>query len=560
MNQDLTGNQYPPPGYQGEGPVTIGGDGGTTIPIDATPTEGSSNAVSSGGVYSAFQAKEDVIQPVEVNPTDYVWVGNKTWRPLLTWVQQLLDNAIGAIGFSWDQITGKPAGLITEEADPTVPRWVKTITQVQADALQWFANKFQREELPPGNVLIVGEDGDSVTSKPLGEMLATFFPALSAILSGVVSAPTSITVTQKGFDVEIAWTDIARTSGYYHVEVRYRISGGAWSEWLLVNQQDYTSLKHLWTAENHPSGMTEVAGRVRYIDALNKASAWIMQQTAFDEDEEVIDETTYEVVPGTVRWWQDVPPVDPGETTYEVVAASVRWYSAVTVEPPTSTPNPPVIKVTRYNANTISVEVIDTNPGKVDHYEMNYRVKNTSSWYTLDSFGNLTINPPIPFLHDQIDEALPFNVKFLLANAMFSNAIIESRVRTVVDSVPSAWSSSVTEPTSGSGTPSPGVRTAKINIQKIDGVWSDTYTDSEGGKLAHYYVNGIALKGSGGTRIKFENVSFRAGLLIEVSKVFLDPVFFDSWADYEANHWQAAIGTGNEDKIGYYCQHNFKTY
>lgn len=563
MNKDLTGNQYPPPGFQAEGSVTVGSTESGTIIIDSMPTEGSSNAVSSGGAHAALEEREPTIAPVEVNPTDYVWAGNKTWRPLLTWVQQLLDEYVEVSGFSWDEITGKPDNLITEESDPTVPDYVKNLTEEQVEALEWLTAHFPREGLTPGAVLTVGGDGETIVQKSFGEMLAVFFPGLTAVLTGVVSAPTTISAIQQGFDVKISWTDIERTAGYYPVEVRARVDG-VWGEWQMINQDDYTLKQHIWTQENIPAGMTDVGARVRYINSQNQASAWTSGQTAYDEEEEVINETTYEIVPGTTRWWQEdtTIPNPEGETTYEIVAASTRWYSAESITPPEpAKPNPPVISVLRWNTNTIDVKVADTNVGKADSFEFNYREVGTNAWYTLKSDGSLNLSSASPLLALQANNNNTWNLTMSITNALFLNKRIESRVRTYVDSVASDWSTIVQEP----GTVAPagrvmGVRTAKINIQKIDGLWSDTESDNDGGKLAHYYVNGVALKGAGGSRIKFENVSFRAGLLIEVSKVFLDTAFFDSWADYEANHWQAAIGTGNEDKIGFYCQHNFITY
>ncbi|AYQ31446.1 hypothetical protein [Runella sp. SP2] len=103
MNQDLLGIRYPPPGFQAEGPVTIGSEGENTNPsgnvtVDAYPTQGSGNAVSSGGVFERLAQKEDAIAPVQDNPTSYVWVGNKTWRLLDTIVEQIVNNLIGSGG------------------------------------------------------------------------------------------------------------------------------------------------------------------------------------------------------------------------------------------------------------------------------------------------------------------------------------------------------------------------------------------------------------------------------------------------------------------------------
>lgn len=558
--------QYTPPqNFNPAGDIIIEPAGELPFDIDDVPTEGSNNPVKSGGVYDALESKEDAL-PAEPSPDPekFYLDGTKNWRSLIDMAVDIY-NAVREERWevNWEDIAGKPE-YIDEESDPTVPDYVKALTEEQVEALKWLTANFPRTALTPGAVLVVGQDGETISQKSFGEMLAVFFPGLTAILTGIVSAPTTVTAAQKGYDVEILWTDIERTVGYYAVEVRAKVDN-VWSEWGLIDQDDYTLKKHVWTQENIPAGMTAVGARVRYINGVNQASAWTAGQAPYDSDEEVINETTYEIVPGTVRWWQEdttiTPPEEEGETTYEIVAASVRWWSEATPPPAEGKPNPPVIYVVRINTNTIDVKVADTNSGVADTFEFNYREIGTSAWYTLKNDGTLNLSSASPLLAAQANNTNTWNLTMSITNALFLNKKIEARVRAYVASVASDWSTVVQEPTTITpGSRVMGVRTAKINVQKIDGLWSDTESDSEGGKLAHYYVNGIALKGSGGSRIKFENVSFRAGLLIEVSKVFLESTFFDSWADYEANHWQAAIGTGQEDKIGDYCQHNFITY
>lgn len=559
--------QYQPPqNFNPAGDVIVNPKGVLPFDIDTSPIENSANPITSGGVYTALAGKEDSLPASpSTKPEEYFLDATKNWRSLIDMAVRLYE-AVREERWevSWEDVTGKP-GFLTEESDPTVPEYIKALTETEVEALKWLTANFPRTGLTPGAVLVVGADGETINQKSFGEMLAVFFPGLTAILTGIVSAPTTVTVSQKGYDVEIVWTDIERTVGYYAVEVRAKVDG-VWGEWGLINQDDYTLKSHVWTQENIPAGMTKVGGRVRYINSVNQASAWTAGEAPYDSEEEVITETTYEIVPGTVRWWQEdttiTPPEEEGETTYEIVAASVRWWSADSITPPDpDKPNPPVISVVRLNTNTIDVKVADTNSGKADTFEFNYREQGTSAWYTLKNDGTLNLSSASPLLVAQANNTNTWNLTMSITNALFLNKKIESRVRTYVESVASDWSTVVREPTTVTpGSRVMGVRTAKINIQKIDGLWSDTESDSEGGKLAHYYVNGIALKGSGGSRIKFEDVSFRAGLLIEVSKVFLDSTFFDSWADYEANHWQAAIGTGQEDKIGDYCQHNFITY
>lgn len=322
MNQDLTGNQYPPPGFQPEGPLTIGGEGGggNVGPIDAQPTQGSGNAVSSGGVYDALQDRELAIAPQQTDSTDYVWVGNKTWRHLQTWIGQLIAEAAGAVGVRWDDIIGKPVGLITQEADPTVKPWIKSITETQKNALIWFTDKFSRTGNTLGNVLIIGDDGDSVISKPLGELLTNYFPALSTIMSGVVSPPVSLTLQQVISDVKASWIDIERRAGYYQIEFRVLNQDGVYSDWQAVNQPENDITEHTIPSSIIPSGSTRIGGRLRYLDTQNVASAWIETEIVYSSTP-VVGQTTYTLLLQEARWY--------GTPENEIIALlleEARWY------------------------------------------------------------------------------------------------------------------------------------------------------------------------------------------------------------------------------------------
>lgn len=326
MNQDLTGNQFPPPGFQPEGPVTIGGgEGGGNITVDAIPTQNSGNPVASGGVFDALEEKEDAIAAQATNPTDYVWVGNKTWRNLLSWVQQLLDEYGPDV--TWDDISGKPPGLITEEADPTVPAFVKSITQAQKDALEWFRAKFPRTQITPGDVFVVGADGDSVSTRSLGEMLTQYFPALSTIMTGIVAAPTGINATQSGSDVLVEWNDLERRAGYYQIEIRYR-DAVDYSDWGLVNQPESDILTHLLPAVNIPNGTTRVSARVRYISTENVFSAWVATEIIYS-GAPIVATTTYTPLLSEGRWYGEQVAI-----VYTVLPEEGRWYG----ENPVGTP------------------------------------------------------------------------------------------------------------------------------------------------------------------------------------------------------------------------------
>lgn len=561
MNQDLLGNQYPPPGFQAEGQVQIGSEGnGNIVPVDEIPTQGSGNAVASGGVYEALEDKEPTIpeQPGE-SPTDYVYVGNKTWRNLQTWIGQLIENATTSNGVTWDSIQGKPAGLITEEADPTVPTWVKSITQGQKDALIWLSAKFPRTGLTPGNILVVAQNGDSITQMPLSDMLVDIIPGLSGFMSGLVSPPSSLVVSQVGFDVRMNWTDIQRRAGYYAVEVRWRVNSGDWTDYVSINTLEFSELSHVWDQANIPPNMTHVGARLRYLRTDNTPSSWIEAQTTYNANTPTVPETTYEIIGASVRWWSDGGQVL--QTQYEVVPASVRWWTTETVTPPTTTPIAPnPITVTRFSYNIIDVIVTDNNSG-VDQYEYNFREKLTSTWYTLKADGSLNTNPTGPLLvtfADNISSRLQST-----AAAYFVGKLIEARVRTWVNGVASPWSLIVGETGVGgadSTTLAKSQRTAKINIVKgVDGLYSDTESDEDGIYRAYYYVTARPYKDGSGNRKKFENEAFAAGLLIEVSKIFVDPAHFTSWDTLENAMYIAAIVGGNPSWINSYAQQELIT-
>lgn len=551
----------PPQNFEPAGDVLNQPPARENLDFDEYPVENSAKAVRSRGLFIRFSQKEPSITAQPTNPTDYVWVGNKTWRRLSEWIGTLIDEAVAGITISWDDID-KPANLATTDDIPNVPFWVQSITQAQKEALAWFTSKFPRTKLNPGDVLIIGPDGDSIVPTAMGQILSGYFPALSGVLSGVVSPPTSVFVRQVATDVEIVWTDIVRRAGYYGVEVRYKINNGEWSDWEFLNQPDYSQRSHTWPREFIPNFMTDVDARVRYIDAQNAPSAWIDAQTKYNEDKPVVTEITYEVVEDSVRWWSDGGVLET--TQYEIVPGSVRFYSEEEIDEPDPTPPvaPNPITVKRFAFNIIDVTVSDNNSG-VDHYEYNYREKNTAQWYTLKADGSLSTNPTGPLLVTFAD-----NISTRLngvAATYFIGKQIEVRVRTWVNDEASPWSNIVAEAAADTPTDfvtlSKSVRTAKINIQKDeDDLYSDTESDVDGIYLAYYYVNGRPYKDGSGNRKKFENEAFSDGLLIEVSKIFVDPGHFTSWTVLEDSMYIAQMGSGGTPAwIHMYAQQNFIT-
>lgn len=157
--------------------------------IDDEPTAGSSNPVKSGGIKSALDGKENSLPPSPATgPEGYFLDGNKNWRSLIDKVVELYE-AVREERWevTWDDITGKPADIILEESDPTVPEYIKALSETEIEALKWLTQNFPRTDLTPGSALFVSDDGQSLTTKTLGEMLSVFFPGLTTLMADIIS-------------------------------------------------------------------------------------------------------------------------------------------------------------------------------------------------------------------------------------------------------------------------------------------------------------------------------------------------------------------------------------
>jgi hypothetical protein len=182
MNQDLTGNQFPPPGFQAEGSVEVnlgGNNQGENSPIviDSAPTQGSGNAVSSGGVFEALEGKEDAIATVQDNPTNFFLAGNKTWLNLSTAVEAIVNEMDLGGGTAPEEI---PAEYITEtelEAfvgdDITAPL---NLTPTTAAVYEAFSHSIARSvfsgnvslmSAPAGCTVTIGESNVTIEWVPV---------------------------------------------------------------------------------------------------------------------------------------------------------------------------------------------------------------------------------------------------------------------------------------------------------------------------------------------------------------------------------------------------------
>ena len=446
----------PPQNFQPAGQVTIETPAESSISVDAVPTQNSTHPVSSGGVFAALSNREPKIQSPTSTPEEYVLVGDKTWVKLSTWIQQLLEAALAqAGGVHWENIEGKPSDFLLEEADPTVPAYVKSITETQKEALAWFSEKFSRESLTPGHVVVIGQDGDSLQIMPLGELLTPFFPALSSVLSGVVAPITSLSIVQQVDDINVTWTDITRKAGYYQVEMRHRIQNGDWTEYVLLNQPDFSVKEHLWQRSHIPTGVTHVGVRVRYLDKENVPSEWKLAETTFNSNAPVITETLYERVAFSGRWWSQGAVVE--ETQYERVAYSGRWWSETESQQPEgdtppAAPNPLIVK--RWLSNRIEVIVPLTAPhNNQTLLELQFRVVGTSTWHYYALNSGMSVAPATPRLFQltasegQTSFSLTFD-----SESFFTTGVIEVRARVILNSLTSQWSAIVQEqPASGGG-------------------------------------------------------------------------------------------------------------
>ena len=102
---------------------------GSTITIDPDPTSGSTNAVSSGGVYTALQSKigSSDVPTYETDPTVPSWAKASS-KPTYTAAEvgALPDSTV--IPTKTSDLTND-SGLISSETDPTVPSWAKASTK-----------------------------------------------------------------------------------------------------------------------------------------------------------------------------------------------------------------------------------------------------------------------------------------------------------------------------------------------------------------------------------------------------------------------------------------------
>lgn len=410
---------------------------------------------------------------------------------------------------------------------------------------------------------------------PLGIALSDTEIYFSLYLAKLATAnslipPTTITVSQNLKNINVNWTDNSiRRGGFYQIEIRSKVGSGQWTDWDLKNQVEYFDLSHVWDEQYIPVGTTRVAARVRYLRPDNVPSVYIEAETDYNASTPVVTQTQYEIVPNSGRWYSPLGVII--ETQYEFVQGSGRWHSPVEVPPVIVVPNAPdPISITRYNASSVDVFTSDNNAG-VDQYEYNFREYGTGTWYTLKQDLSLSTNASNPLLVTFAENTSPSNRRQNVVNNLFLNKRIETRVRTWIGSgvsaVASAWSAPAVEiPIDvNPSVPQKTVRTDKINITSTPAAFgnvtlTDTASDTDGGFTAYYYVNARPYKDGSGNRKKFENELFRPGLLIEVSKIFVDLAYFPNWASLEDTMYIAQMGSGGHPEwINSYAQQEIIT-
>ena len=83
-------NYEPPQNFEPAGDVTITPPAELPFDVDTVPTEGSSNAITSGAVFVGLANKEGKIVPPSVDPEKYVLNGRKEWANLTTLVTDIV--------------------------------------------------------------------------------------------------------------------------------------------------------------------------------------------------------------------------------------------------------------------------------------------------------------------------------------------------------------------------------------------------------------------------------------------------------------------------------------
>lgn len=91
--------------------------------------------------------------------------------------------------------------------------------------------------------------------------------------------------------------------------------------------------------------------------------------------------------------------------------------------------------------------------------------------------------------------------------------------------------------------PASSVRTDLINVVKNPdtGLYSNVMPDVIGNYIGYFFVNGIPYLNPDGSRRNYLNVPLRAGLVVEVSVVFLDQSRYPNFALWLSEGWKTKI-------------------
>ncbi|AYQ31382.1 hypothetical protein [Runella sp. SP2] len=199
-----------PDGGGNSGGGNPGGGGSTENPnwtLDEVPTEGSNNPIKSNAVYQAFQNVQSKLpEAPENSQNEYVLTGNKTWRHLPSWVNQLIeglniDNGGGEQNQenNYVTLTQLGAGIVEPTLNQqTAALYVPFAVTIPRSTFKLENNQNATVSLinaPAGASVTIDNDNVQITWTPLlrGEHYIGFWLGNNAKLGKAVSLKINVT-------------------------------------------------------------------------------------------------------------------------------------------------------------------------------------------------------------------------------------------------------------------------------------------------------------------------------------------------------------------------------